>query len=177
MKAETKIWSKLLSWNIEVARGMERLESLKIVHRDLAARYLIVPSFSCASHHSSQERLVGPVFPGEGCRLWSRNAAVWRAKAKGGKATCQMDFPWGSFPTAVHQHVSNCKVWWLLDKDILYMMWNNMIKLIWIQPTNYVPKKTLFAQEWCMVLWHSHVWGVDNWGKPVHPSQDKEQRL
>ena len=76
MKAETKIWSKLLSWNIEVARGMERLESLKIVHRDLAARYLIVPSFSCASHHSSQERLVGPVFPGEGCRLWSRNAAV-----------------------------------------------------------------------------------------------------
>ena len=40
MKAETKIWSKLLTWNIEVARGMERLESLKIVHRDLAARYL-----------------------------------------------------------------------------------------------------------------------------------------
>ena len=76
MKAETKIWSKLLTWNIEVARGMERLESLKIVHRDLAARYLIVPSFSCASHHSSQERLVGPVFPGEGCRIWSRIAAV-----------------------------------------------------------------------------------------------------
>ena len=39
MKAETKIWSKLLSWNIEVARGMERLESLTVVHRDLAARY------------------------------------------------------------------------------------------------------------------------------------------
>ena len=39
MKAETKIWSKLLSWNIEVARGMERLESLELVHRDLAARY------------------------------------------------------------------------------------------------------------------------------------------
>ena len=38
MKAETKIWSKLLSWNIEVARGMERLASLAIVHRDLAAR-------------------------------------------------------------------------------------------------------------------------------------------
>ena len=41
MKAKTKIWSKLLSWNIEVARGMERLESLKIVHRDLAARYCL----------------------------------------------------------------------------------------------------------------------------------------
>ena len=39
MKAEKKIWSKLLSWNIEVARGMERLESLGIVHRDLAARF------------------------------------------------------------------------------------------------------------------------------------------
>ena len=39
MKAEKKIWSKLLSWNIEVARGMERLESLGIFHRDLAARF------------------------------------------------------------------------------------------------------------------------------------------
>ena len=39
MKAEKKIWSKLLSWNIEVARGMERLESLGIVHRDLAAMF------------------------------------------------------------------------------------------------------------------------------------------
>ena len=38
MKAETKIWSMLLSWNIEVARGMERLASLAIVHRELAAR-------------------------------------------------------------------------------------------------------------------------------------------
>ena len=41
LKAETRLWSKLLSWNLEVARGMERLESLNIVHRDLAARYLI----------------------------------------------------------------------------------------------------------------------------------------
>ena len=38
MKAETRVWSKIFSWNIEVARGMERLESLNIVHRDLAAR-------------------------------------------------------------------------------------------------------------------------------------------
>ena len=39
MEAETKLWSKLISWIIEVARGMERLESLKLVHRDLGARY------------------------------------------------------------------------------------------------------------------------------------------
>jgi len=45
MKAETKIWSKLLSWNIEVARGMERLEKLKIVHRDLAARNVLLDQF------------------------------------------------------------------------------------------------------------------------------------
>ena len=38
MKQVSKLWSKLLSWQIEVARGMERLESLDIVHRDLAAR-------------------------------------------------------------------------------------------------------------------------------------------
>ena len=38
MKAETRVWSKLFSWNIEVARGMEQLESLNIVHRELAAR-------------------------------------------------------------------------------------------------------------------------------------------
>ena len=74
MKADPKIWSKLLSWNIEVARGMERLESLKIVHRDLAARYYL--RFFFASHHPSQECLVGPVFPGEGCRFWSCNPAV-----------------------------------------------------------------------------------------------------
>ena len=49
MKAETKIWSKLLTWNIEVARGMERLESLKIVHRDLAARYLKPKFLLCKS--------------------------------------------------------------------------------------------------------------------------------
>merc|ERR1711962_316279 len=45
MKAETKIWSKLLSWNIEVARGMERLESLELVHRDLAARNVLLDQF------------------------------------------------------------------------------------------------------------------------------------
>ena len=39
MKQVPKLWSKLLSWQIEVARGMERLESLNIVHRDLAARW------------------------------------------------------------------------------------------------------------------------------------------
>ena len=38
MKQVPKMWSKLLAWQIEVARGMERLESLNIVHRDLAAR-------------------------------------------------------------------------------------------------------------------------------------------
>ena len=41
MKQIPKLWSKLLSWQIEVARGMERLESLNIVHRDLAARWII----------------------------------------------------------------------------------------------------------------------------------------
>ena len=35
-----KIWDSLLTWMIEVARGMEHLESLKIVHRDVAARYI-----------------------------------------------------------------------------------------------------------------------------------------
>ena len=29
---------------VEVARGMERLEALNIVHRDLAARYLTISS-------------------------------------------------------------------------------------------------------------------------------------
>ena len=39
MKQVTKrLWGKLISWQIEVARGMERLESLDIVHRNLAAR-------------------------------------------------------------------------------------------------------------------------------------------
>ena len=38
MRQDTRLWSRLLSWCIEVARGMERLESLKVVHRDLAAR-------------------------------------------------------------------------------------------------------------------------------------------
>ena len=38
MKAEPRLWSKLLSWNIDVARGMEHLESLNIVHRDVSAR-------------------------------------------------------------------------------------------------------------------------------------------
>ena len=38
MKQVPKLWSKLISWQIEVARGMARLESLNIVHTDLAAR-------------------------------------------------------------------------------------------------------------------------------------------
>ena len=38
MKQVPQLWSKLLSWQIEVACGMERLERLNIVHRDLAAR-------------------------------------------------------------------------------------------------------------------------------------------
>ena len=69
MKAETKIWSKLLSWNIEVARGMERLESLKVVHRDLAARYhpllfevftssLISSGMYCWTSFSAQRLLI-----------------------------------------------------------------------------------------------------------------------
>ena len=74
MRADTKLWSKLLSWNIEGARGMERLESLKIVHRDLAARYH-TQVFFFANPDSSQERVVGSVFPGKGCKLWSCNGA------------------------------------------------------------------------------------------------------
>ena len=38
MKQTPRLWSKLVSWQIEIARGMERLESLNIVHRNLAAR-------------------------------------------------------------------------------------------------------------------------------------------
>ena len=62
MKAEPKLWSKLLSWNIEVARGMERLESLNIVHRDLAAR-----STSENFNFLFQECFAGPVLEGQGC--------------------------------------------------------------------------------------------------------------
>ena len=36
---ETKLWKKQLMWCIEAGRGMDQLDKLKIVHRDLAARY------------------------------------------------------------------------------------------------------------------------------------------
>ena len=62
MKAEPKLWSKLLSWSIDVARGMEHLESLNIVHRDVAAR-----STSGNFNFFFQERFAGPVLEGEGC--------------------------------------------------------------------------------------------------------------
>ena len=39
MAKDTQIWSKLLSWQIDVASGMIRLESLNIAHRNLAARW------------------------------------------------------------------------------------------------------------------------------------------
>jgi len=48
MKQVPKMWSKLLAWQIEVARGMERLESLNIVHRDLAARNVLLDKFGRA---------------------------------------------------------------------------------------------------------------------------------
>ena len=35
---DDKLWPRLLAWCVEIARGMECLESLRIVHRDLAAR-------------------------------------------------------------------------------------------------------------------------------------------
>ena len=35
---DDNLWHCLLAWCVEIARGMERLESLGIVHRDLAAR-------------------------------------------------------------------------------------------------------------------------------------------
>ena len=41
MNREPNLWRKLLAWNIEVARGMEQLEKLKLVHRDLAARFAL----------------------------------------------------------------------------------------------------------------------------------------
>lgn len=56
------IWDWLVTWIIEVARGMEQLESLKIAHRDVAARYKPLVSFS--SIDPSQECLSGPVFSG-----------------------------------------------------------------------------------------------------------------
>ena len=34
-----------------------------------------------------------------------------------------------------------------------------------------------FSQGRCLVLWHSHVRGVDNRREPLLPAQDKEQRL
>ena len=39
MAQDTQIWSKLLSWQIDVACGMMRLGSLNIVHRNLAAMW------------------------------------------------------------------------------------------------------------------------------------------
>ena len=38
MKQVPRLWRKLLSWQFEVACGMERLQRLNIVHRNLAAR-------------------------------------------------------------------------------------------------------------------------------------------
>ena len=38
LRREEKLWKKLLTWCIEAARGMDHLDKLKIVHRDLAAR-------------------------------------------------------------------------------------------------------------------------------------------
>ena len=32
-------------------------------------------------------------------------------------------------------------------------------------------------QEWCLVLWHSDVWNIDHWGKPVPLQQHKEQGI
>ena len=38
MKREKQLWRKLVGWCLDAARGMEHLDRLKIVHRDLAAR-------------------------------------------------------------------------------------------------------------------------------------------
>ena len=35
---DDKLWPRLVAWCVEIARGLECLESLSIVHRDLAAR-------------------------------------------------------------------------------------------------------------------------------------------
>ena len=42
MNREPKLWGRLLQWLIEVARGMEQLENLGFVHRDLAARFILL---------------------------------------------------------------------------------------------------------------------------------------
>ena len=60
-----------------------------------------------------------------------------------------------------------------------------MIKLIWMPLSTFMQwviicQKKLyhfFAQEWCLVLWHSDVWGADYWREPLHSSQDKQQTL
>ena len=45
-KMKQDLWSKILSWMIDVARGMKRLESLHIVHKSLTTRYSV--SGQCA---------------------------------------------------------------------------------------------------------------------------------
>jgi len=48
MKQVPQIWRKLLSWQFEVACGMERLERLNIVRRNLAARNVLLDQFGRA---------------------------------------------------------------------------------------------------------------------------------
>ena len=45
-KMKQDLWSKILSWMIDVTRGMKRLESLHIVHKSLTTRYSV--SGQCA---------------------------------------------------------------------------------------------------------------------------------
>jgi len=46
--AQENFWAKMLSWSVEVARGMAQLEKLGIVHRDLAARNVLLDQFNRA---------------------------------------------------------------------------------------------------------------------------------
>jgi hypothetical protein len=78
MKQDRKLWSKLLTWCIEVARGMEHLDKLGFIHRDLAARSVcpvlrpLVRFQSVFAGMFYWTSFTGPRWPISGSPSWGR---------------------------------------------------------------------------------------------------------